>query len=328
VHTQSEKDQSRFVVETLERLRREGIPQERVAVLFRASFHSFDLEIELNREGIPFVKVGGFKFMESAHIKDVLAHLRVLANFRDRMSWTRIFLLLERVGPKSAQAAFEALMAADEGCRGLVEPRHKSLARKEMAGLRELFRRMEDIPSSQPADLGAAVLAYYTPVLERLYDDHPRRLRDLEQLVTIMERYGDLDAFLSDMALEPPTSMVEERLAADADRQARLTLSTVHSAKGLEWDAVFILWSLDGRFPSQYALEREEDVEEERRLMYVAATRAREQLFFLCPAYAYDRSTQMVLNQPSRFIDGLPDSVLEHVYPEGGEGGKDALWSW
>jgi DNA helicase-2/ATP-dependent DNA helicase PcrA len=172
------------------------------------------------------------------------------------------------------------------------------------------------------------VLAYYTPVLERLYDDHPRRLRDLEQLISIMERYGDLETFLSDMALEPPNSMVEQRLAADRDRRSRLTLSTVHSAKGLEWDAVFVLWSLDGRFPSLYALEQEEDLEEERRLMYVAATRARDQLFFLCPAYAYDRSTQTVLNRPSRFLADLPDTLLERVYPESGDLGREALWSW
>jgi DNA helicase-2/ATP-dependent DNA helicase PcrA len=175
------------------------------------------------------------------------------------------------------------------------------------------------IPRTHPGELGAAVLAYYKPLVEKSYDDHPRRIRDLEQLVSIMERYEDLEIFLADMALEPPTATADDHLTGNWRDPDRLTLSTVHSAKGLEWDAVFVLWAMDGRFPSQYAMEKEKELEEELRLMYVAATRARERLFFLCPAYAFDRATGTVLNRPARFVDDLPENLLERVYLEGEE---------
>jgi DNA helicase-2/ATP-dependent DNA helicase PcrA len=125
-----------------------------------------------------------------------------------------------------------------------------------------------------------------------------------------MERYGRLEPFLTDMALEPPNISAEDRLYTDPGEEDRLILSTIHSAKGLEWHSVFVIWALDGRFPSLYALSREEEMEEELRLMYVAATRAREGLFFTYPRQVYDRSLGIVLNRPSRFIDMIPDDIL------------------
>jgi DNA helicase-2/ATP-dependent DNA helicase PcrA len=135
-------------------------------------------------------------------------------------------------------------------------------------------------------------------------------MRDLEQLLTIMEAYQDLERFLEDMTLEPPTTTISGDFGSIDDRADHLVLSTVHSAKGLEWHTVFILWTLDGRFPSMMATETDSQLDEELRLMYVAATRAREQLYFLCPGQAYDRVSGMLLSQPSRFLADLPESIL------------------
>jgi DNA helicase-2/ATP-dependent DNA helicase PcrA len=306
VATVDESTQSVFVVEQIQNLMACGVRLDQIAVLFRASFHSFDLEIELSRQGIPFVKVGGFKFTESAHIKDVLAHLRVIANPYDRISWYRILQLVEKVGPRSAQSIYESLVAAKAGVSGLFSLKQKGAA---MDGLKQLYRAI-DSKTMPLVEMGEAVVHYYLPILKRLFDDHPKRARDLEQLLGILERYRRLDRFLTDMALEPPNISAEETLYTAATDD-RLVLSTIHSAKGLEWQSVFVIWALDGRFPSLYAMAREADMEEELRLMYVAATRARENLCFTYPRQVWDRSMGILLNRPSRFIDSIPDDILK-----------------
>jgi len=308
VETEDENTQSRFIVDLIRDSLRDGRRLRDTAVLFRAAFHSFDLEIELAREGIPFIKVGGFKFTESAHIKDVLAHLRVIANPYDRISWHRILQLLEKVGPRNAQRIYDRIVEAKSGLVGLWE---LELKNPELKRLQDLYRGLE-AQSGSVAEAGAAVVQYYLPLLRRAFvDDHPRRAKDLEQLLSIMERYPRLEPFLTDMALEPPNTSTEDRLAAEAEQEEdRLVLSTIHSAKGLEWGTVFIIWALDGRFPSLHALGSEEEIEEELRLMYVAATRAREALYFTYPRQAYDRAQGIVLNRPSRFIEEIPEDVL------------------
>jgi DNA helicase-2/ATP-dependent DNA helicase PcrA len=154
------------------------------------------------------------------------------------------------------------------------------------------------------------------PILEQNYDDHPKRARDLDHLVAIMERYQSLEHFLTDMALEPPNTSVDNSMASETEDEDRLVLSTVHSAKGLEWDTVFVIWALDGRFPSIHSFYKEAELEEELRLMYVAATRAKTNLFFTFPGQAYDRGTGTVLTRPSRFLDFIPEHILEKQYIE------------
>ncbi len=305
-----ENDQSLYVVSRIQQLCRQGIDLNQIAVLFRAGYHSFDLEIELNREQIPFVKVGGFKFVESAHIKDVLAHLRVISNPYDRISWYRILLLIEKIGPATAQKIYESIRRAASGTTGLLTVKSKSGSAGGLKKLKTLFSN-KDLHQMPLAKLGEAVIEYYLPILKTKYDDHPKRAKDLEQLFAIMERYGELSLFLTDMALEPPNTSVGDTFSVETTADNRLTLSTIHSAKGLEWHTVFIIWALDGRFPSAHALYKEEDLEEELRLLYVAATRARENLIFTYPNQVYDRMMGMVLDRPSRFIDMLPQSLLE-----------------
>jgi DNA helicase-2/ATP-dependent DNA helicase PcrA len=307
IEAEDENTQSRFVVERIVDLRSRGVCLQQIAVLFRAGFHSFDLEIELAREGIPFIKVGGFKFTESAHIKDALAHLRVVANPYDRISWYRILQLVDKVGPRSAQRIYDFIVHAKAGLEGLFSLKARN---PEVERLKALYQAL-DPGAMSVAEMGAAVVHYYLPVLKRSFDDHPKRAKDLEQLLGIMERYGRLEPFLTDMALEPPNISAEDRLYAGRGDEDRLVLSTIHSAKGLEWHSVFVIWALDGRFPSLHAQSSEEEMEEELRLMYVAATRAREGLVFTYPRQVYDRSLGIILNRPSRFIDMIPEEILE-----------------
>ena len=313
VNADDEYSQSRFVVDQIKDLQQQGVALNDIAVLFRASFHSFDLEIELSREGIEFVKMGGFKFIESAHIKDVLAHLRVIANAYDRISWYRILLLIEKVGPKTAQRIFEATLNEQSGYTGLLSAKIGRI--KGLERLKQLISTLDTHPMSI-SEMGETIIDYYLPILKNRYDDHPRRAKDLEHLVEIMVRYKSLDPFLTDMALEPPNTSYENSLYTDtgASNSNRLILSTIHSAKGLEWHSVFVIWALDGRFPSVHSLHKEEELEEELRLMYVAATRAKDNLFFTYPGNVYDRSTGLVLSRPSRYLDNMPDDILEKQF--------------
>ena len=311
VNAEDEYSQSRFVVDRIKDLQQQRVALNEIAVLFRASFHSFDLEIELSREGIEFVKMGGFKFVESAHIKDVIAHLRVIANGYDRISWYRILLLIEKVGPKTAQRIFEATLNEKSGYTGLLSAKIGRI--KGLERLKQLISTLDTHPM-RISEMGETIIDYYLPILKNSYDDHPRRAKDLEHLVEIMQRYRSLDQFLSDMALEPPNTSFENSLYSGTSNSDRLILSTIHSAKGLEWHSVFVIWTLDGRFPSVHTLHKEEELEEELRLMYVAATRAKENLFFTYPGNVYDRSTGLILNRPSRYLDNMPDDILEKQF--------------
>ena len=310
IATGDENTQSCFIVEKIKELREQQVPLHQIAVLFRAGFHSFDLEIELNLESIPFIKYGGFKFMESAHIKDVLAHLKVIVNPVDRVSWYRILLLIDKIGPKTAQIIYGAIQDEGAGYSGISTIHPKTRNPGGVENLKALFTTLKNEPLSLP-EIGETVLSYYFPLLKDRYDDYPRRAKDLEQLLAIMERYGSIDEFLADMALEPPTASMENSLHGSTTKHDHLVLSTVHSAKGLEWQVVFVIWALDGRFPSIHAFRNEAELEEELRLMYVAATRAKERLLFTYPVQGYDRGADMFLTHPSRFLEVIPSDVLE-----------------
>jgi len=311
VRALDEPEQSRFVAQRILELREEGVPLDAMAVLFRSSFHSFDLEIELGRRDIPFVKRGGFRFIETAHVKDVLAHLRVVANPEDAVCWHRILLLLEGVGPKGSQQILAHLGGA-EPWRDLAAARPRGQAAAELARLGALLA--ETAASRSPGEQVGRVLAYYQPILRRAYrDDYPKRERDLEHFASIAERYRSVSALLADMALEPPTDSVGGVLATDADTEGLVTLSTIHSAKGLEWHTVFVIWATEGRFPSVHNVGDEADLEEERRLMYVAVTRAKTQLYLTYPIEIYERGVGLVLGRPSRFVDDIGEELLEPV---------------
>jgi DNA helicase II / ATP-dependent DNA helicase PcrA len=322
VQAESEQMQSRFVCQKILELREEGVPLWDIAVLFRSSFHSFDLELELARHNIPFIKRGGFQFMETTHIKDLLAHLRILANPQDAISWNRVLLLLEGVGAQATQKITRWILQGNQAVERLRSFEAKG---KVVHGLRTLAQVLQVAAEAQrPAEQAEYLMQYYLPILKRNHpDDHPKRFKDLEHFVGITERYRSLERLLSDMALEPPNDSVAGVLAVDAD-EGPLVLSTIHSAKGLEWHSVFIIWALEGRFPSFYNIDSEEELEEERRLLYVAATRAKENLFITYPVKIFDRGLRMVLSRPSQFIEGISEDLLEQMTLVD----EESNWGW
>lgn len=322
VEAAGENAQSRFIAQKILELREEGVPLNEVAVLFRSSFHSFDLEIELSRAGLPFVKRGGVKFIETAHVKDVLAHVRVAANPLDLVSWHRALMLVEGVGPKKVQDLMVLLAKTDRPSDVL-----RAGAGRSARALRTLADMLDVLMGNDrrsPAESIAHVYDYYLPLLKEQYDDYPKRMRDLDHLLVIAENYAELDEFLADLALEPPDGSVVDVEATKRDDE-RLVLSTIHSAKGLEWDAVFVIWVVDGRFPSTYSLLTDGELEEERRLFYVAVTRARRHLFLTYPIDVYDKSSGMVLSKPSRFLDTVSPELLE-VLALVEEEGREEKW--
>ena len=313
VRAADEHMQSRFVAQRILELREEGVALDEIAVLFRSSFHSFDLELELQRRDIPFVKRGGFKFIETAHIKDVLAHLRIIANPSDAISWMRALVLVTGVGSRRAQRMVEAIVADTTPEQALVTsaqaigPR-ATAAMQGCARLAKLLGALR-VDAARPANQLAEVVEYYLPIMREAYpDDYPKRERDLEHFQNLAERYRSLEAMLADMALEPPTDSIGDILAVDAE-EGYVTLSTIHSAKGLEWRAVFLIWAADGRFPGPMSV-RPEDLEEERRLMYVASTRARDELYISYPIHMIDRQFGYVMGRASRFLEDLDTNVL------------------
>ena len=325
IEADSERYQSRFVAQKILELREEGVPLTEMAVLFRSSFHSFDLEIELSKCDLPFVKRGGFRFIETTHVKDVLAHLRILANPQDAVSWHRVLLLLEGVGPKSSDKILSHVLGGAEQIQRLAEYPGRGAVKTEVQKLAAALQTVAD-PDLQPREQIDLIVQYYLPILKRNQrDDYPKRQKDLEHFSIITERYRSLDRLLSDMALEPPNSSVGDVLATDRDEEGVLTLSTIHSAKGLEWHSVFIIWAVEGRFPSLYNKE-DDDLEEERRLMYVAATRAKENLFISYPINIFDRATGMVLSKPSRFLEDIPRRILKPVFLIEEEDEDDEGW--
>jgi len=310
VAAENEQYQSRFVCQRILELREEGVPLNDIAVLFRSSFHSFDLEIELTRHDIPFVKRGGFKFIETAHIKDTLAHLRILANPRDAVSWHRVLLLLEGIGPRSAEEIIRWVFADGQPAERLESFPRRGFA-TDLQALAGLLRQLS--AAALPEEQVELVLRYYEPVLKRVHrEDYPKRRKDLDHFASIAARYRSLESLLVDMALEPPSDSVSEVLAVEPE-EGLLTLSTIHSAKGLEWHSVFVIWVADGKFPSLYNLHDDDELEEERRLMYVATTRAKEELYLTYPMNIFDRSLGMVLGKPSRFLEDLPPHQLRPV---------------
>ncbi len=304
-----EADQSRFVAERILELREEGVPLREIAVLFRSAYHSFDLELELAKRNLPFVKHGGLKLIETAHIKDVVAHLRLLLNPFDMLAWNRVLLLIEGVGPKTSGKIMDHLRQAPDPLAALAGfPARASYAE----GLRQLADLLASLrKEGSPEEKLNQLYRYYEPIFTRIYyDDYPKRAKDLEQLLAIANKYESLEDFLADLALEPPEASVAEVEGLENEDE-KLVLSTVHSAKGLEWHSVFIISLAEGRFPSSYALGREEEIEEERRLFYVAVTRAKENLFLTYPATYYAPAEGRIFSKPSRFLEEVKEKIEE-----------------
>ncbi len=314
VTAEDETAQVDYVIERVIDNREAGIPLQQQAVLMRAAHHGDALEVELSRRNIPYVKYGGLKFLEAAHVKDTLCVLRWAENPRDDVAGYRVLQLLPGIGPRSARAALERLGEDHFDVRALRAFRPPAPAREDWEPLCELLGRLRAPgPSAAdwPAQLGW-VRDWYEPHLVRLYDSAHVRAGDLEQLEQISGNFPSRERFLSELTLDPPQATGDEAGPPHLDEEF-LILSTIHSAKGQEWDAVFVINAADGCIPSDMATGKPDQIEEERRLLYVAMTRAKEHLHVVHPQRMFIRQQhrhgdRSVYTPRTRFI---PDALLD-----------------
>ncbi len=322
-----EDEQSDFIVNEVLAHREKGIALKRQAVLFRSSHHSLSLEVVLAENNIPFHKYGGLKFTEAAHIKDLLAFLRMAENPLDLVSSTRVLLLLPGIGQKRAEEITHKLFEAGgdfASLKTLTPPKAASDYWAEFVSLLQYLARANRKREADGGDTTSlpleieAVRKFYNPLMELKYENPVARANDLQQLVQIAARFKDRADFLTSIALDPPSSTQD--LAGDPvlDNDF-LTLSTIHSAKGLEWDNVFVIHATDGNIPSDMATKDESQIEEERRLMYVALSRAKEHLYVCQPQRYYTRGRwrdDYTMPQLTRFLTPTARAAFDWRMPD------------
>lgn len=312
VNVRDEADQARFIAQKVLENREAGATLKQQAVLFRASHHSGPLEIELTRRNIPFVKFGGLKFLDAAHVKDLLALLRFVENPRDRVSAFRVMQLLPGVGPTSAQRVIEHLAQASDGAGALRDAPVPARAGSDWHAFVETIAELRCGRSGWPAEIERARL-WYEPHLERLHEDATTRQADLLQLEQIAGGYPSRERFLTELTLDPPDATSDQAGVPHLDEDY-LILSTIHSAKGQEWKSVFVMNVVDGCIPIDLGAGAKEEIEEERRLLYVAMTRARDDLHLMVPQrfFTHGQSAtgdRHVYAARTRFI---PTNLLKH----------------
>ena len=311
--------QAEYVIERLLQAREQGVLLRRQAVLFRSASHSDVLEVELVRRNIPYVKYGGLKFLEAAHVKDLLAVLRWADNPRNRMAAFRVLQLLPGVGPAGAERCLKAFEAASHDWAALAAYRIGGSAGEDWTQLHALLLTLAQ-PQAPWAGQLTQVRGWYEPHLTRLYEAAVPRVGDLEQLERIATQFPTREQFLSELTLDPPRATGDLAGPPLLDEDY-LVLSTIHSAKGQEWDRVYVLHVTDGTFPVEFATGKPESIEEERRLLYVAMTRAKLELDLVAPLKYYVTQQPRagdghVYGTRSRFLTSRVMSTLDaHTWP-------------
>lgn len=298
-----------FVVQRiLEFCNEDGLSLDDIAVLSRSASLMFDVETQLVKQKIPYRKIGGLKFTETAHVKDITAYLRIILNPYDEISLNRILLLQKGIGASTINKLLPVLTIQGSKATADMLP-VKPSQRADLGNLLTLLSETRN-QIADPKAVTEKVLAYYEPILMEHYDDASKRLKDFDHILYLSSKYLNLEDFLSDMALEPPESSITDA-EEGAVMDECLTLSTIHGAKGTEYKAVFVIGAVDGRFPSMYSFNSPEELDEELRLFYVAVTRAKTYLYVSYPIDMFDRVTGMVLSKPSRFTENISPEILE-----------------
>ncbi len=303
----SQSDEAEYITETLLSLREQDIELNQIAVLFRASFHKNHIEAELIKRNIPYVVYGGIKFIERRHIKDIIAYLRLILNPFDNVSWHRVLKLISGIGDATVRNILDKV----DFEKGLNFDNFKK--RKyydELKRFEDTYKAASDntIPIKRKIKM---LKDYYKPLLKNIEADYKNRIRDVDFLETLAAKYDDLEKLLTDIALEPPSNRFQQDnmpVAGNLDEKP-LILSTIHSSKGLEWHTVFVPHLIEGMFPNPNTVEDIRKLEEERRLFYVACTRAKEQLYLTFPSYVASYSG--FYSKPSRFLAELDESRYE-----------------
>jgi DNA helicase-2/ATP-dependent DNA helicase PcrA len=329
------EQQSAFIASRILELRDEGVSLEDIAVLYRSHYHVLELQLELTRRNIPYRVQSGVRFFEQAHLKDVISYLRIIVNPRDELAWKRLLKMIPSVGNATANRIYEAMVLSEgeKGRRG--EGEMNQLALPSRLALPSAFNKLQskqpwqdfvklletlvsDENRNNPAKQIELILTGgYEQYLQETYENAEARLEDIRQLALYASRYETTESFLSELAListerfKEPTALVAEDVVEGGEEDELLTLSSVHQAKGAEWKAVFIIWAAEGKFPSPKALRDMDSEDEERRLWYVALTRAKDELYLTYPLMTVDYSRQTVLQKPSRFVMECPPVLFE-----------------
>jgi len=304
--------QSRFLAEYILHLLDEGRSLNSIAILYRSHWHSMEIQLELQRRNIPFHIRGGLRFFEQAHIKDVLACLRIIHNPQDEIAWLRTLKLLPRVGGVLSRKLWEHIHETDDPLNAALDPRAMAIfperAHSFYRDFIQLLRELSGMAS--PADMIEHVMGrFYDEYLFSHYDRAHLRQEDIKGMASFASQYKSLESFLADLALAADFS--GETVVTGPEEQEFVILSTIHQAKGLEWQVVFIPWLTEGRFPTDLAINTREEEEEERRVFHVAVTRARDELYLVMPQVYRSRSGGLIMMKPSRFL-----TEIEHSYTE------------
>lgn len=312
------RQQAMMVAQRLLELRDEGTPLEEMAVLFRARYQAAELELELARRNIPYVIRGGVRFFEQAHVKDVLAFLKLLVNPRDELAWERALRLQEGIGPAYARKIAEWLLKTEQPLQTAFREQtgdSPSLPARAKAGWQRFRGMLQALQPASAAQQPGQVIAEllqrgYRGLVEQRFEDARDRLEDLAQLVTFANGYDSAEALLTDLSLRE--GFKGETMAGWSAPDEYAVLSTIHQAKGLEWTVVFLIGMSDGQFPHPKALENSSALEEERRLFYVAVTRAKRELYLTYPLTRYAPQMGEILMKPSLFLQELPEAIVNH----------------
>ncbi|MCY7348366.1 MAG: ATP-dependent helicase [Pyrinomonadaceae bacterium] len=315
------EQQSAFVASRILELRDEGTSLEEIAVLYRSHYHSIELQLELTRRNIPYRVQSGVRFFEQAHIKDVISYLRIIVNPRDELAWKRILKMIPSVGNATANKIYESLAYA-ENPLALVKKddfKYQPRSKGNWSNFVSLLEKITtDDNRNKPAKQIELILSGgYEAYLQENYESFEARLEDLKGLAMFAQKYDSTEDFLSELALlsterfKEPTGIAGEDVISGGEEDELLTLTSVHQAKGLEWKVVFLIWAAEGKFPSPRSLKEIDSEEEERRLWYVALTRAKDELYLTYPLMIVDYNRQTVLQKPSRFVLECPPALFE-----------------
>lgn len=316
------EQQAKFVTQKILELNDEGLPLNKIAILIRADYHALELELQLNKKSIPYIKRGGMKFFEQAHLKDMVAFLKIIQNPQDQIAWTRVLLLQPSIGKATAVKITSRLLDSDLANIISNEYGLRTKALKSWQNLQQLFNRILTIDQKQISQILEIILEdNYTDYAHSSFDNAQKRIEDIEQFINFSDKYNSLGTFLSDITL---SENFQTQGATETQQQKeQIILSTIHQAKGLEWDSVFVIHLASGQFPHNKSIENRLEFEEERRLFYVATTRAKKELYLLYPITLYSHSTGMTFANPSEFIRELDpilydEGNIESIYPLSG----------
>jgi len=317
-----ETQQDEYIIDRVLMHYEQGVPLRRQAVLFRAAHLSDSLEVELTRRNIPYHKYGGLRFLEAAHVKDLVAFLRVLENPRDELAWYRVLQLMDGIGPTIASRIIDHVAEHRDDPRSISSFSPPPAAQETFSSLAEMIAQVAPMGTKDPATQIERIRSFYDPLLPKLHDNPYVRARDLISLEQIASGYESRRQFLVDLQLDPPTSTADLAGVPYKDEDW-LILSTIHSAKGCEWDAVYLIHAADGFLPSDLSTGSEEEIEEERRLTYVALTRAKDFLYVTWPLRYYHKwyalSDRHTYAQLCRFFTSDVTRTLEQINVAGEE---------